>query len=92
MTEHQPQQRRPKPNPQTIRIEWARSLTNEDMEVILQNALLQSRATIPRTHAVVLLEEVVHELKSRLMRYDEVMGEPPPPKKRKYDDYENDGD
>lgn len=57
------------------------------MEALLQSSLLQARGSVPRTHEVVLLEEVVHELKSRLKRYDDVMGPPPPAKrKRGYED------
>lgn len=80
-----------KRTPQSIRIDWARSLNNEQMEALLQDALLRTRASSPRTHDVVLLEEVVHELKSRLKRYDEVMG-PPPPAKRRGEEYEDDDD
>lgn len=78
--------------PQSRRIDWARSLTNEQMDSLLQNALLFARGANPRTHDVVLLEEVVHELKSRLRRYDELMGPPPPPQRRgvDYDDEDED--
>jgi hypothetical protein len=55
------------------------------MEALLQDALLRARGAIPKTHEVILLEEVVHELKSRLMRYEEVMGPAPPAKKRAYE-------
>jgi hypothetical protein len=75
--------------PQSRRIDWARSLTNEQMEAVLQDALLRARGAVPRTHEVVLTEEVVHELKSRLKRYDEVMGPAPRPAKRR-GDYEDD--
>ncbi len=71
---------------QSRRIEWARSLTNAQMESLLQDALLRSRAEQPRNHQVILTEEVVHELKSRLQRYDSTTGPPPPPKKRRYDE------
>lgn len=59
------------------RIEWSRGLSNEQMDAVLQEALLKTRASNPRTHDVVLLEEVVHELKSRLNRYHEIMGPVP---------------
>lgn len=69
-------------SPAERRIEWARSLTNQQMESLLQNALLRARGATPRTHEVILLEEVVHELKSRLMRYDKCMGPAPAPERR----------
>lgn len=62
----------------STRIEWARSLTNEQMEALLQEALLKARAATPREYTVTLLEEIVHELKSRLDRYNEIMGGLPP--------------
>jgi hypothetical protein len=74
-------------SPAERRIEWARSMSNKEMEAVLQNALLRARGATPRTHEVVLLEEVVHELKSRLMRYDKCMG-PPPPAERRYENEE----
>lgn len=70
------------------RIEWARALSNEQMDALLQEALLKTRATSPRTHEVTLLEEVVHELKSRLRRYNEIMGELP----QKEEEEEGDGE
>jgi len=54
---------------------WARSLSNEAMIAILQDALVRCRARQPNTHEVVLTEQVVHELKNRLARYHEIMGE-----------------
>ncbi len=69
-------------SPAERRIEWARSLTNEQMESLLQNALLCARGATPRTHEIVLLEEVVHELKSRLVRYHKCMGPAPEPERR----------
>jgi len=59
------------------RIEWARSLSNDQMDAVLQDALLKTRAMAPRTYDVTLLEEVVHEIKSRLNRYHEIMGDLP---------------
>ena len=59
------------------RITWARSLSNIQFDALLQDALLKTRASNPRTHDVVILEELVHELKSRLSRYTEIMGELP---------------
>lgn len=58
----------------STRIEWARSLSNDQMDAVLQDALLKTRSTIPRVHDVILLEEVVHEIKSRLSRYYDVLG------------------
>ena len=55
-------------------IEWARSLSNEQMVALLQDALVRCRAQHPNTHEVVLTEQVVHELKNRLTQYDKVMG------------------
>lgn len=60
------------------------------MEAVLQEALLRTRKCIPKTHDVILLEEVVHELKSRLMRYDTCMGPPPPVSRRGRDDEDED--
>lgn len=75
--------RKPTTTPQSRRIDWARSLSNEQMEALLQDGLLRARCSVPRTHDVILLEEVVHELKSRLKRYHDVMGPPPPAKRRR---------
>ena len=61
----------------STRIEWARSLSNEQMDSVIQDALLRTRSMTPRTHDVILLEEVVHEIKSRLGRYHEIMGDLP---------------
>jgi len=93
MTERKDSRPRRDSTPQSRRIDWARSLSNEQMEALLQDALLRARGAVPRTHEVILLEEVVHELKSRLKRYDDVMGPPPPAKRRgagEYDDDEKD--
>lgn len=56
------------------RIEWARSLSNQSIVALLQDALVRCRAQQPNIHEVVLTEQVVHELKNRLLRYDKVMG------------------
>jgi hypothetical protein len=54
----------PKPDPIAKRIAWARSLSNTEVVYILQMKLLESRAA-GRTE-VVLLNELVHEIKHRL--------------------------
>ena len=77
--EHRDDRRQPprkqKSASSSTRIEWARSLSNEQMDALLQEALLKTRMSNPRVHDVILLEEVVHELKSRLNRYHTIMGQ-----------------
>ena len=55
-------------------IEWARSLSNEQMVALLQDALVRCRARHPNTHEVILTEQVVHELKNRLTKYHDLLG------------------
>jgi hypothetical protein len=47
-----------------VRIAWARSLSNDDIGELLQMKLLEARAG--RKTRVVLLNELVHEIKFRL--------------------------
>ena len=62
MVDHRtPEKQKPKEN---TRVTWARSLTNGDIASLLQMKLLESR--VMRKTKVVLLNELVHEIKYRL--------------------------
>ena len=56
---------REKPNPSNVRITWARGLSNQEVSDLLQMKLLESRAE--RSAHVSLLNELVHEIKYRLV-------------------------
>lgn len=66
--------RNDKLTPAQKHIEWARSLSNEEMITLLQDALVRCRGKQPRTNEVVLTEQVVHELKNRLTKYHNLLG------------------
>lgn len=62
-------------DPASSRIEWARSLTNEEICAILQSRLLESRAA--KDSKALILNELVHEIKYRLSVSDYEPSAPP---------------
>jgi len=62
---------------QKTRIAWARSLTNNEICSVLQNKLLESRASYPRKYEIYLIEELAHEIKHRLSEYTRMNGDLP---------------
>jgi len=53
-------------DPLQRRIEWARSLTNEEICVIIQSALHESRSA--KESRISLLNELAHEIRYRLSK------------------------
>ena len=51
-------------DPRSVRIKWARTMTNEQICEFLQGKLLEARAS--RETTVQVLSELVHEIKHRL--------------------------
>jgi len=56
----------PDDDPTKRRIDWARSLTNEEICVIIQSALHESRSA--KESRVSLLNELAHEIRHRLSK------------------------
>jgi len=62
-------------NRDSINIKWARDLTSEGLEDILQHELLRARSSVPPKTEVSLPTTLVHEIKHRICRYAELHGE-----------------
>lgn len=63
-------------NRETINIEFARGLSAEQLNTILQLELIRARTSSPPEPEVTLPTQIVHEIKFRLNCYKEIYGEP----------------
>jgi len=66
--------RKKKPR-QTINIQFARSLSSQELIALLQEKLILARSEVPAAREVPLMTEIVHDIKFRLAYYARLFGE-----------------
>jgi len=66
---------KPKKNRDTVNIEFARGLSSEQLNTILQLELIRARGQKPAAQEVTLPTEIIHDIKFRLRYYAKLHGE-----------------
>jgi len=67
--------RRKKKPRQTVNIQFARSLSSQELIALLQEKLILARSATPPEREVELMTEIVHDIKFRLAHYARLFGE-----------------
>jgi len=79
MSEERPSRNKPKGKPKknrdTVNIEFARGLSSEQLNTILQLELIRARGQKPPAQEVTLPTEIIHDIKFRLRYYAQLHGE-----------------
>jgi hypothetical protein len=80
-----------KPERTTVNIRFARGLSYDQLNTILQLELLRARSQSPPAKEVSLPTELIHDIKYRLRYYSENCGEVPRTDDRRDSDYSESG-